>query len=675
LRVGVDAGGTFTDVVALGGDGALRVHKLPSQPGNPAAPVAAALAQLREGDGEALTELVHSTTVATNALLERRGGPVALVTTAGFEDVIELGRQARPRLYALHPTLTPPLVEARHRLGVAERLAADASVVLAPTAAVLDELRARVQALAASDGIRAVAICTLHSYVDGKHERAIAEALAPLGLPLSLSSEVLPLMREYERASTTVVDAYVKPVMAPYLEELGRALAPARLRVMQSSGGALAADEAARHPVRTILSGPAAGVIGAQAVARTAGLDAVITLDMGGTSADVALIAGGECALTDEAELAGCALQMPMLAVHTVGAGGGSIARLDAAGALKVGPESAGAQPGPAAYDRGGLLPTVTDANVVLGRLPVGLLGGAMPLSRARAEAALLPLAQQLGVTVERAAEDVLDVAAAVMARAIKVISVERGHDPAAFTLLPFGGAGALHACQVARELDMRRILVPPSPGLLCAYGALAADVRYDFVSTRLRTVGAALEPSRPSTSPATQGSLDVAALAGEWLPLTQAAMAALDRDGVPPEARKLERWASLRYRGQSFELMVAARGDLVAAFHAAHRERYGYALPDRDVELVTLRLRAVGRVPAPPVPREPLEPGPVELARVPLVLDGVTTEAPLLARARLRPGVTLAGPALIGEYSATTLLAHGWRGEVLPSGALLLER
>jgi N-methylhydantoinase A len=663
VRVGVDSGGTFTDVVALDDDGTLRLHKLPSQPASPAAPVAEALRVVAEMAGGArLTELVHSTTVATNALLERRGGPVALVTTSGFEDVIELGRQTRPRLYALHPTVTPPLVEAHHRLGIVERLGPDGGVVLALEKSALDDLCARLAALIASDGIRAIAICTLHAYVDGKHERAIADALRPLGLPLSLSSDVLPLMREYERTSTTVVDAYVKPVMAPYLDELSRAIVGARLRVMQSSGGALDAGEAARQPVRTILSGPAAGVIGAQAVARAAGLDAVITLDMGGTSADVALIAAGDLALTDEAELAGCALQLPMLAVHTVGAGGGSIARLDAAGALKVGPESAGAQPGPAAYDRGGALPTVTDANVVLGRLPEGLLGGAMPLSRARAVEALLPIAQQLQMSVERAAEDVLGVAAAVMARAIKVISVERGHDPAAFTLLPFGGAGALHACQVARELGMTRVLVPPSPGLICAYGALAADVRYDFVSTRLRRLGR-LGPS-----------LDGATLADEWLPLTQAAMQALDRDAVPPAARKLERWASLRYVGQSFELLVPARGDLVAAFSAAHRDRYGYALPDRDVELVTLRLRAVGRVPPPPVPREPLVAGAPELARVPLILDGVTHDAPLLARDRLRAGVTITGPALIAEYSATTLVGLDWRCAVLPSGALLLD-
>lgn len=653
-RVGVDSGGTFTDVVALDSSGTLRVHKLASNAGEPARPIVEALRML---DGDALTELVCSTTVATNALIERRGGPVLLVTTRGFEDVLELGRQARPKLYALHPVVTPPLVAEAHRLGVDERLAADGSVVRALTAEALAELRARVEPLIARDGIAAIAICTLHAHVDDRHERAIAEALAPLGLPISRSSDVLPLAREYERTSTTVADAYVKPAIAPYLSSLAETIA-ARLAVMQSSGGRITAGEAARRPVRTILSGPAAGVIGARAILRAAQIDDAITLDMGGTSADVALIFGGECASTDEAEVAGCALQLPMLAVHSVGAGGGSIASRDAGGALKVGPESAGASPGPAAYDRGGQLPTVTDANVVLGRLP-SLLGGALPLSATRAREAIAPLAEKLGTSIERAAEDILDVAAAVMARAIKVISVERGHDPAAFALVPFGGAGALHACRVARELAMTRIFVPPAPGLLCAYGALAADARHDFVRTLQR---------------AAENSLDSSSLAGEWLPLTEAAMRALDDDGVPPEARKLERTASLRYRGQSFELLVAARGDLVRAFHEAHEARYGYALRDRAVELVSLRLAAVGRTPPPPPLAEPHEAGPIEVGRASLVVDGKTHEAPLLSRRRLRAGLAVAGPALVLEYSATTLVAPGWRAEVLPSGALVLH-
>lgn len=665
MKVGVDSGGTFTDVVAA--DGARVVAcKLPSRPAAPWQPV---LDGARALAGDAVEELSHSTTVGTNALLERRGGPVALVTTAGFEDVIEIGRQARPRLYALQPSLEPPLVPVELRFGVDERLAADGSVVRAPRADALAELRERV----AASGARAVAVCLLHAYANPAHERAVAEALAPLGLPLSLSSEVLPLAREYERTSTTVVDAYVRPVVAPYLERLG---AIARVRVLASNGGAMSAAQAARQPARTLLSGPAAGVVGARVAARAAGVGDAITLDMGGTSTDVALIAGGEAALVDEATVAGCVLQLPMLLIHTVGAGGGSIIALDAGGALKVGPESAGADPGPAAYDRGGARPTVTDANLVLGRLPAtGLLGGAMPLSPARARAALAPIADALGVGVEQAAEDALAVAAAVMARAIKVVSVERGHDPAAFTLLPFGGAGALHACAVARELGMTRILVPPSPGLLCAYGALAADVARDFVATVTRAAGA---------------RLTAAELAPAFLPLTELAARAFDADGVEPGDRRLERAATLRYRGQSFELTVPLRradgsvpDDVVAAFHEAHRARYGYAL-ERDVELVTLRLRAVGRRAPMALPVEPRDdpddatlrdappgPRPVEVGRARLRVDGVEHDAPLVLRRRLVPGVTLHGPALIAEYSSTTLLPPGARAEVLPSAAL----
>jgi len=669
MRVGVDSGGTFTDVVAVDGAGAVTVYKLPSRPAEAWAPVlegARHVAEPGASAGGAIAELSHSTTVATNALIERRGGPVALVTTAGFEDVLEIGRQARPALYALHPVLPAPLVEAALRFGVDERLGPDGSVLRAPTAEVLAELRAKVAAAVQERGVRAIAVCLLHAYANDAHERAVAEALAPLGLPISRSSAVLPLPREYERTSTTVVDAYVRPVVAPYLqrlEEIGR------VRVLASNGGAMSAADAAAHPARTLLSGPAAGVVGALAVARACGVADAITLDMGGTSTDVALIAGGQVALADEATVAGCVLQLPMMAIHTVGAGGGSIASVDAGGALKVGPESAGAEPGPAAYDRGGARPTVTDANLVLGRLPpTGLLGGAMPLSPERARAALAPLAERLGVAIEQAAEDLLAVAAAVMARAIKVVSVERGYDPASFTLLPFGGAGALHACAVARELGMSRIVVPPSPGLLCAYGALAADVAHDFVATVMRPAGARLAPA------------DVAAA---FLPLVQAATRAFDQhggDGIDAAARRLERAATLRYRGQSFDLTVplkrddgGAVEDLVAAFHEAHRARYGYALEGHDVELATLRLRAVGKVAPPPPPVEPRDAGPVEIGRTPLVAGGRTYDAPLLLRRRLVPGVTVAGPALVAEYSATTLLPPGARADVLPSGALAI--
>jgi N-methylhydantoinase A len=666
VKVGVDTGGTFTDVVALDADGRLHVAKLPSTPRDPAVAVLAGVARtttigaprLRREEGArtagAVRELVHSTTVGTNALLERRGGPTALICTSGFEDVLALGRQARPHLYALHPVVAPPLVDAAHRLGLDERLAPDGSPLRVPEPAALAALALRVRALE----VRSVAVCLLHAYANPAHERAVAAALAPLGLELSLSSEVLPAPREFERTSTTVVDAYVKPVLAAYLGRLAAALPNrARLRVMQSSGGAAGAAEAARRPVTTVLSGPAAGVVGALAVARAAGIGDFVTLDMGGTSTDVALVTGGVAGRVDEGEVAGLSIQLPMLAVHSVGAGGGSIARVDEGGALKVGPESAGADPGPAAYGGGGRLPTVTDADLVLGRLdPARFLGGEMRLDVGRARAAVGALAARLGVSVERAAEDVVAVADAAMARAVRRISVERGHDPAPLALLTFGGAGGLHACAVARELGMTRVVVPPSPGLLCAYGALAAEVTHERVRTLLRQV---------------DGGLDAASLGPELEALERAAAVVLDDEGIPAAERLLERAATLRYRGQSFELEVPCAGDLAAGFHAAHRARYGYALDDRAVELVALRVRARGVGSPPPLPTPASEPGPPEVGRVRAHAEGREWDAPVWARRRLLPGARVDGPALIVEYSATTFVPPGAHAQVLDGGSL----
>ena len=670
MRVGVDTGGTFTDVVALRRDGSLTTVKRLSTPRDPADAV---LDGVRAAAGGAeLSEVVHSTTVATNALLERRGGPTLLVTTRGFEDVLVLGRQARPQLYALHPVVAPPLIESAHRLGVDERLAADGTVLTALTDEKLDALRDRVRAcIAASEAspagaVKSIAICLLHAYANPAHEEAVAAALAPLGLPISRSSAIVPLPREYERTSTTVVDAYVRPVMAGYLARIGQELAPARLRIMQSNGGAISADEAALRPVRTLLSGPAAGVVGALEVARAAGVEDLLTLDMGGTSTDVALVAGGRLGEAEETWVAQYPLQLPMLAVHTVGAGGGSVAWLDAGSALKVGPQSAGAEPGPAAYGRGGVLPTVTDANLVLGRLdPAGFLGGELRLDADAARAALEALGAQLGKPAQAAAEDVIAVADAIVARALKRISVERGHDPARFTLVPFGGAGGLHACAVGRALGMTRVLIPPSPGLLCAYGALAADVVHDVVHTLLTDAGA---------------QLDVAALAGELEPLQAQAERALDADDVPSARRVLETTCNLRYRGQSFELTVPAEGDLVRAFHEAHRARYGYALADRAVELVSVRLRAIGRAASLPPPREAAPPSTAnneaaaQLGRTTVIWQGRAYGAARYQRRALADGARVQGPALVLEYSATTFLPPDTEGEVLDGGALLLR-
>ena len=681
-RVGVDSGGTFTDVLAVvvdGGGERLVAAKVPSTPHDPAEALAAGVAQLaisglsarpvreRGFGGIAPDELVHSTTVATNALLERRGGPTLFVTTRGFEDLLILGRQARPRLYALHPVVPPPLCAPDDCCGVDERVAWDGAIVRAlddgEIARVVAWARERVAA-----GARSIAVALLHGYLFPAHEARIGAALrAALGdaAAVSLSSEVAPLPREYERASTTVADAYVKPVVAPYLARLD-GVGARRLRVLRSAGGAVGAAEAAALPVATALSGPAAGVIGAARVAAGDGFGELLTLDVGGTSTDVAVIEAGAPQLRDEGEVAGVPIALPMLAVHTVGAGGGSIARVDAGGALVVGPESAGAEPGPAAYGRGGAQPTVTDALCVLGRLaPRGFLGGENTLDMNAARAAVAGLAAALGAgSVEEAAEAVVAVAEAQIARALRTISVERGHDPARFVLCAFGGAGPALAVAVARELGCARVLVPPAPGLLCAYGALAAPVAHRLIAPLRRVL---------------DGPLEARALDGEAEALRAAGRARLAADGVEAAAATLALTASMRVVGQIGELEVALADDaceLRAAFHAAHQARWGYALPEARVEIVALRLEARGPTPVLPslAGAEPRDAGEALVARETAIFAGRAHGAAHLLRRRLDAGARVDGPALILEYSATTVLPPGAQAEVQPSGALLIS-
>ena len=658
MRAGVDTGGTFTDLVAVDEGGALRVHKLASTADDPARAVLDGLARIAAG--ARVDEVVHGTTVATNALLTRTGGPTALVATRGFEDLLVVRRQARPRLYALEPRVPPPLVPAALRYGLDERLGPDGQVLRAPDTAALDALAERLREAIDGDGVRSIAVALLHSYASDRHERLVAARLASLGVPLSLSSEVLPEHREYERTSTTVVDAYVAPPMRDYLGRLAGVLGES-LRVMQSSGGAASAEEARRHPVRTILSGPAAGVVGARAAARHARIEGgLVTFDMGGTSTDVALVDGErELELDSEGEVDGHPVRVSSLRVHTVGAGGGSIAWRDEGGALKVGPRSAGAQPGPASYGRGGGEATVTDAALVLGRLHAAhFLGGAMRLDEGAALRAIETLARRLGLGASETAAGIARVATAVMARAIRVISVERGRDPRDFTLVPFGGAGGLFACDVAAELGMARCWVPPAPGLLCAYGALVADVTRDHAATRIVAVA---------------GPLEAASLAGELAPLEAAAHAGLDAEGIPPARRALHRMCDLRYAGQSYELSIAlpepgaAPFDLAAAFHAEHARRYGFADRARPVERVALRVHARGLTPPPPPLALAPEAGPS--------LVGDLTGVPVHARARLAAGARIDGPAVVVELSATTWVARGWSATVDAGGGLHLAR
>jgi len=643
-RIGVDVGGTFTDLVALV-DGQVLTAKVPSTPADQSEGVRAALeaAQVREVEAFA-----HGMTVATNALLERAGARTALVTTEGFRDVIEIARQDRPSLYDLTARRPPPLVPRELRFTVRERMGPDGVVAELEPASVEEAVAALREA-----EVEAVAVCLLFAFLHPEHERAVGAAVRE-ALPdvhVSLSSEVLPEMREYERFATTAADAYLAPRLAAYLERLGgrarEAGTPPPL-VMQSSGGVVALEVAAREAAGCVLSGPAGGVVGAAAVARASGYEDVLTFDMGGTSTDVAPVVGGEAETTTEAVVAGVPIKLPMVDVHTVSAGGGSIAWADAGGALRVGPRSAGADPGPAAYGRGGEGATVTDANLALGLLPDGAeLGGEVTLSAERARAALAALGDELGLDALETAHGVVRVANAEMARALRVISVERGLDPREFALVAFGGAGGLHACALAEELGISTVLLPRAAGVLSALGLAISDVRRDLVRPFL-------------------GAIDPEALEPAFAELE----AAVDLEGEPA----LRRRADLRYAGQSFELTVEADdlGALADRFHAAHEQRYGYRMPEEPVSLVNLRVVATL-----PVDRPELRAGEgeAERSRRRAHVDGKWLEVDVLGGGGLAAGTRVEGPAIVELPEATLLARPGWAGAVDDAGTLVLER
>jgi N-methylhydantoinase A len=678
VRVGVDTGGTFTDFVFHEG-GRARVFKLPSTPDDPARAIVEGLRRVAAETGAALRELevVHGTTVGTNALLERKGARAALVTTAGFEDVLVIGRQARGSLYDLNWARPAPLVPDELRFGVRERVGAGGEVLEELTEREVAALVKRLKRARAES----VAVCLLFSFADPRHERLIERAVGEAlpGVPLSVSHRILPEYREYERTSTVAINAYLQPLMGAYLGRLGARLSPRLLRVMQSSGGSISARVAAREPVRTILSGPAGGVVGAGRAAADAGFPDLVTFDMGGTSTDVALCAGGVPRLTNEATVAGLPVAVPVLDIHTVGAGGGSIARVDAGGSLRVGPQSAGADPGPACYGRS-LLPTVTDANLVLGRFGgADLLGGDFPLDEGRARKALTKLARELGagrkVSAEEAALGVVRVVNAGMERALRAVSVERGHDPRAFTLVTFGGAGGLHAVELARALRIPRVLVPASPGALSALGALRADVLKNLSRTVMLELG---DEGGGAGGPSLKRQL--ARLERVFTELEREARAALAREGFKGRRQRHERTVAARYRGQSFELEVEWDGGrrLVERFHRAHESRYGYAQAAGSVEVVSARLRSVGLVEELSVERPPTAAGarrtvkPHAAARV--FFDGGARAAAVYRREDLPAGSTLSAPCVVTEYSSTTLVPPGARARVDESGSIVIE-
>jgi N-methylhydantoinase A len=665
--VGVDVGGTFTDVVLLV-DGALQVHKEATTPVQHEGVVRGLEAIEAPPD----VPVAHGTTVATNALLERRGARTALLTTRGFADVLAIGRQNRPHLYRLYQDRPPPLVPTPRRFDAPERLAADGSV-LQPLG--VDAVRAVTEQLA-DDAVESLAIVFLFSFQNPQHERDAARIIREQlpDLSITLSSDLLPEYREYERTATTVVNAYVQPLVSRYLTRLADALGEHPVRVMQSNGGTIGLQPAADEAARLVLSGPAGGVVGAFGVARRV-LDTdtprLMTLDMGGTSTDVALC-DGAIPRTAEHTIADLPLRLPTVDIHTVGAGGGSIAHVDAGGSLRVGPQSAGATPGPACYGCGGTEPTVTDAHLVLGRLhPDRFLGGAATLDTAAARTALESLGSALGLSTEAAALGVLRVANATMERALRRVSVERGHDPRDYVLMPFGGAGPLHACALADALDIRRIVVPPAPGVLSALGLCMADVVHDAAQAVLRPAAALTDDPSP-----------LADLADA---LARTVRAPLETDDG--DAPTLDAEVDARYVGQSYELTVPLTlpitSEHVAAaadrFHTAHQQRYGHALPDAAVEIVTLRLR--GSRPGHPLelPREARTDAPARTAQFDRRLiwfeADAPTDTPCYDRAALHHGHRFDGPAAIYQYDTSLVVPEGWTVRVDAWRTLHVER
>jgi N-methylhydantoinase A len=678
--VGIDVGGTFTDIAVLK-DGRLTVHKVPSTPDNPSRGVLQGVAEacpewldrlttgFGKGEGVSEADFVHGSTVATNALLEGKGGRTALVTTLGFEDVLEIGRQNRTELYNLDLERTPPLAPWELRFGLPERVDYTGAILedLAPEAletlvSLLDKARV--------DG---VAVSLLFSFLNPVHEEMVLAALGKLANPpfISLSSRVLPEFREYERTSTVVVNSYVGPVMSRYLGGLEKALGSG-LRVMQSSGGSITAGLASEQPVRTILSGPAGGVVGAFYTGVQAGYPDLITLDMGGTSTDVSLCPG-RIKETTAATLGGHPISVPMIDIHTVGAGGGSIARVDTGGALVVGPQSAGADPGPACYGKGDQV-TVTDANLVLGRLrPDYFLGGRLPLDQQRSQDLMASLATQINATMRETALGIIRVVNATMERAIRAISLERGYDPRRFTLLAFGGAGPMHCCELAQDLGIPRVLVPTYPGILSALGVAIADVVKDYSRTVMLR----------------GDQIDQRRLDQEFLGMENQARGDLRQQGLPVERMEARRFLDVRYVGQSFELTidypaVSRRTDRVGvgrtiagSFYRAHLQRFGYADRAEPVEIVNLRLKlelAVAKPEPSPEPPGPPDPAPARIGQAEVVFSSGPRLTPLYQRERLRSGHRVPGPALVLQMDATIVVPPEWAGTVDPYGNLVLE-
>ncbi len=678
--VGVDVGGTFTDFFAVSvADGSLRYFKRPSTPHNPGEAIVSGLAEMCEAlaiESADIDRVCHGTTVATNALIQRRGGSVAMITTAGFRDLLEIGRQTRPHMFSLQKDQPDPLVPRERRFEVSERIDARGEAVLALDEDTLTDAIAAV----AESGAEACAVCCLFAFVNDAHERRIGELLREKlpELHVSLSSEVRREFREFERFSTTVLNAYLQPVMNHYLDFLRSRIAEfaptAPVRIYQSSGGLMSVDTAKAFPIRTALSGPAAGAVGAVYTAKQVNRPRVVTLDMGGTSADVALIRDYDAGISTDRDVAGFPVRLPMVDINTVGAGGGSIAWFDKDGLLKVGPASAGADPGPACYGKGGKDAAVSDANLVLGRLsPGGLIGGRMELDTEAARDAIAPIADQLGFSIEQSARGILGIVVASMVRAIRTISVERGLDPRDYSLMAFGGAGPLHAAETARVLGMKEIIIPVAPGILCAQGLIVSDLREEFV--------------RSGRYPVTEEGY--ARIAGLLEELAVEARAWFESEDVAEPDRRLLISLEARYVGQNFELPVAFSASepgtladpggasaVIEAFHQVHERLYGFHSQGEPVEIVNIRVVGsgrLGRVPdQPPAEHVAGKTVPVGSRQV-WFDDEAPVETPVYDRDNLKHGMSITGPAIVEQLDTTTVLFPGDQLHVEPSMNLLI--
>ncbi len=644
IIIGVDTGGTFTDFVYKSGN-KWGVYKLLSTPSNPAEAVLKGLVRIA---GKKKKKIVHGSTVATNAILERKGEKTAFITNRGFEDIIEIGRQNRTRLYDLFYRKEPQLVPSELRFGVKGRIISTGEEIEPLNLKEAEDVADRIKSL----GVRSVAICLLFSYLNPSHEKRLEE-LFDGDISVSMSHEILSEFREFERASTTLLNAYVCPKMKKYIGYLINNLnSDDTLSIMQSNGGSISADTAMRESVRTILSGPAGGVVGAHQLAEISGYPKIITFDMGGTSTDVSLVDQNPT-LTVESSISGYPIKVPMIDIHTVGAGGGSIARIDEGGSLRVGPESAGADPGPICYGKGSEI-TVTDANLFLGRLiPEKFLGGNMRIYPDRLNEYFSSLAKRAGLSPVELAEGVLSVVNATMEKAIRVISVERGYDPREFVLFSFGGAGGMHASFLARLLNIPRVIIPKNPGILSAIGMLMADIIKDYSLTIMRN----------------QLNIDGEELNRLFSSLEHRATEDLLKEGISRDRQILERYLDMRYEGQSYEIIVPFEDDYIGLFHEMHERKYGYRNPDRVVELVNLRLRARG-IPEKPVlkkskPQSPGIPEKAVLGMRDVVFEGKTIKTPVIERNMLRCGNRIKGPAIVVEYSSTVVIPPFGEAEI----------